>query len=64
MTLAWGNVGSEATVLSGGGRRADALGVSPSVLLDDERERMRSAPGAGSRACKISVRFDYNVLNP
>lgn len=53
MTLACGNVGSEATVLSGGGRRGEPLAVSPSVLLDDERERMRIAPGAESRVCTI-----------
>lgn len=53
MTLACGNVGSDATVLSGGGRRAEPLAVSPSVLLDDERERTRSAPGAESRACTM-----------
>lgn len=50
MTLACGSVGSEATVLSGGGRRGEALAVSPSVLPDDERERTRIAPGAVSRA--------------
>lgn len=55
MTLACGNVGSEATVLSGGGRRAELFADSPNVLLDDERERMRNAPGAESRACTIAT---------
>lgn len=75
MTLACGRVGSDATLLSGGGRRALAgplaeplaePDAAPSALtpLEVERERIRIAQGFDSRACKyaIAVRYTYTYL--
>lgn len=74
MTLAWGSVGSEATLLSGGGRRAEAGPVGPegaaplaepeaalsaTTPLDEDRDRIRKALGFGSRACKYSTFVRY-----
>lgn len=56
MTLAWGSVGSLATLVSGGGRRGGPASPAPP---DVERDRTRIAPGVGSRACKNPISIPH-----
>lgn len=56
MTLACGKVGSEATLVSGGGRRAEPLAeplASPPPEVERERTRPPAPAPGGSRACKF-----------
>lgn len=71
MTLACGSVGSEATLVSGGGRRAPPAppappaprAPSPAAPLDVDLDRMRIAPGVTSRACGTVVNRFLSRVN-
>lgn len=68
MTLACGSVGSEATLVSGGGRRAAPAppaprAPSPAAPLDVDLDRMRIAPGVTSRACGTVVNRFLSRVN-
>lgn len=61
MTLACGRLGSDATLLSGGGKRAPSA-VAPAPP-DVERERMRTELGGDSRGWKQTLNILLKLIS-